>query len=170
MPYPAAAVANTFIALADKRGRELTHMQLQKLLYFAHGWHLGLEEGPLCEEHAQAWEYGPVFPSLYQDLKRWGKHPVEEPITKTYLTKGRLRAHRQEHTPYLPDADEFALAVVNKVWELYGPLSGFELSAISHDAKGPWARMRKETIGKRNVDIPNHMIETYFAGQRTSAS
>lgn len=170
MPYPAAAIANAFLALAEMDTCALTHMQLQKLVYFNHGWHLGLGEGPLSEEHAQAWEYGPVFPSLYQDLKRWGKSPVEERIAKARLISGRFRSRREEETLSLPADDSFAVALNERIWNLYGRLSGFQLSAISHEPKGPWASIRKETIRGRSVDIPNQMIEEYFANQRRANS
>jgi len=164
LPYPAATIANDFLLLAAKAERDITQMQIQKLVYFNHGWHLGLDEGPLCDEHAQAWQYGPVFPSLYQDLKKWGKSPIKEYIASPV---GGMLNLRRDEIRFIPTKDEFAIALRDRVWLLYGHLTGFQLSAISHDPDGPWAMMREETVGGRNVDIPNQMIRKYFAERRT---
>ena len=57
VPYNAIAVANYFIDKAKADGVPLTHMKLQKLIYFAHGWHLALYGEPLIDEEIQAWEF-----------------------------------------------------------------------------------------------------------------
>ena len=45
----ALAIANFFITLGVERECPPTQMKLQKLVYFAHGWHLGLYDQPLIE-------------------------------------------------------------------------------------------------------------------------
>ncbi len=40
-------------------------MKLHKLLYYAAGWHLGFTGEPLFDEDIEAWQYGPVVPSIY---------------------------------------------------------------------------------------------------------
>ena len=94
MPYPSAAIANRFLEIA-KRSRALVDpMKLQKLVYFAHGWHLGFDKGPLCSEFAEAWRWGPVFPNLYHEVKRWGSAPVMSPVPATEFegTRSGLRS------------------------------------------------------------------------------
>lgn len=70
--YHAKAVANFFL----KRGHP-TQMKLHKLLYYAHGWHLGFTGEPLLDEAIEAWAYGPVVPSIYQELKMLGSAPID---------------------------------------------------------------------------------------------
>ena len=43
----------------------MTAMKLQKLCYFAYGYHLAWEERPLFPERFEAWANGPVSPALY---------------------------------------------------------------------------------------------------------
>src|SRR5579862_4672424 len=43
----------------------MTAMKLQKLCYFAYGYHLAWEERPLFPERFEAWANGPVCPALY---------------------------------------------------------------------------------------------------------
>jgi uncharacterized phage-associated protein len=76
-------VANFFLATAkndpddEGAGDKMTHMKLQKLVYYAQGLHLAVTGRPLFEEPIEAWEHGPVCPKLYQEYKGSGKKPIE---------------------------------------------------------------------------------------------
>lgn len=153
MPYPPAAIANKFWELANRDQRMLSPMQVQKLVYFAHGWHLALELGPLSSEPAQAWLYGPVFPSLYHALKIWGGRRIQEPIRISAFIENKK-----------------SLAIIGRTWKLYGGLSAIALSNRSHDSKGPWHRIRLETDGNRFAEIPNDLIREYFTGLKNADS
>src|SRR5260370_13471552 len=82
MPYPAKAVANEFLELAKKDGQQLTQMQLQKLVYFAYGWYLAITGTRLIDERVEAWQWGPVVPSIYKEFKRFRSSSVREPARK----------------------------------------------------------------------------------------
>ena len=153
MPYPPATIANKFLELAAAEGKQLTPMQIQKLVYFAHGWHLGFGRGPLCSESPQAWLYGPVFPSLYQAVKAWGGGPIQQTI----------------RAPWVVD-DEFAIALIRRVWDEYGDKTAAQLSQMSHVADGPWHKARSESAGERGAIISDAEIELYFADLSNGAS
>ncbi|HQS97664.1 MAG TPA: DUF4065 domain-containing protein, partial [Novosphingobium sp.] len=68
------AIANEFLRKAGAVG--LTQMQLQKLVYFSHGWALGLTEQPLTTDGPEAWAYGPVYPDLYDHTKFFGRGSI----------------------------------------------------------------------------------------------
>ena len=76
MPFSAAAVANEFLRLARRDEQTITPLKMQKLVYFAHGWHLALFGTPLIEEPVQAWQFGPVISSLYQEFKKFGSRAI----------------------------------------------------------------------------------------------
>ncbi len=56
-PVSAKLVANYFLKKAAAEGVTLDPMKLQKLVYIAHGWHLGLLGAPLLRSPIEAWTY-----------------------------------------------------------------------------------------------------------------
>lgn len=74
-----AAVANYFLDKAREDGVDLSPMKLQKLIYFAHGWHLAIYGEPLIDESVEAWAWGPVISSIYHDFKKYGRDPITSP-------------------------------------------------------------------------------------------
>jgi uncharacterized phage-associated protein len=122
MIYSAQSVANAFIELARSKQENLTNMQVQKLVYFAHGWHLALTGKPLIKDAVKAWNFGPVIPPLYNALKKYGDKIVADMIP----------GHPT------PDAGGFEAKLIDRVMDLYGHLSGLRLSAITHLPGSPW--------------------------------
>ena len=151
--YRPAAIANVFLDLAAQEGRWLSNMQVQKMVYFAHGWHLASDLGPLSSEPAEAWLYGPVFPSLYHLLKRWGGMRIAERIGVSQRVE-----------------DPISQAVIRGTWESCKDLSAMQLSAQTHDSSGPWYRRRVETGGDRFVEIPDALVKQYFVRLRNANS
>ena len=76
MSHDARAVANSLIEKGRDANRPLTPLQIIKLVYFCHGWMLGLYHKPLIEQDVEAWLYGPVVAEVYRGLKKYGGHPV----------------------------------------------------------------------------------------------
>ena len=72
MPHPAVIVANAVLYRAKLRGLAISHLKLQKLVFFTHAWRLAVHGVPAVDERPEAWEYGPVFNSLYYRLKGSG--------------------------------------------------------------------------------------------------
>jgi uncharacterized phage-associated protein len=70
------SVANEFIGLAAQNDKFVTPMHLEKLCYMAHGFTLALLDRPLTRNIIEAWDYGPVYPDLYDSLKMYGSGTV----------------------------------------------------------------------------------------------
>jgi uncharacterized phage-associated protein len=164
MPFSAKAVANEFLTIARAEGKDLTPLKLQKLVYFAHGWFLALTSKPLIAERIQAWQYGPVIPSLYQEFKEYGNEPIGTPAMDLGWSEGRpTYVVDQLDNSDRPEAEiNSARQVIGKVWELYGNYSSARLSNASHVTGGPWERVYKE--GSKSISIPNDEIMKYFRG------
>ena len=159
MPHLATAIANSFLDIAKSAGEPIDPMKIQKLVYFGHGWHLGYGQGALSAEYAQAWRWGPVFPELYHAVKIWGSGPIMKPVRAFHIDSGKLRWN----TPRIPSNETFAIRLAERVWEVYGHMSGLALSQLTHEQDGPWRVVRDMHPGERDLVIPNPLIRDYFA-------
>lgn len=156
--YPALSVANAFLDIAKEKGAQLTNMKLQKLLYFAHGWSLALRNQPLIDEQVEAWQYGPVFQSVYHEFKRFGASPIS--CKASELIPVRFAEWQELEYP-VPDSPE-VIDLLKSVWNTYGVFSAADLSRITHTEGSPWYRAFEESGGAKNTDIPKEYIEEHF--------
>ena len=163
MLYLSEAIANSFLAIGRSAGEPLDPMKIQKLAYFSHGWHLGYGLGALSAEHAEAWRWGPVFPQLHHAVKRWGSGPIMKDIS----VFARVDTGRQfEWTvPKIPAEEISVHRLLQRVWKVYGHMSGAALAKLTHEPAGPWSVTRKQHPGVQNMEITNRTIAAYFKGQ-----
>jgi uncharacterized phage-associated protein len=77
--YSANQVAEWILWLAARKGRTLSHMQLQKHLYYAQGYSLGMSGEALFDDPIEAWTHGPVVPEVFHDYKRFGANKIIPP-------------------------------------------------------------------------------------------
>jgi uncharacterized phage-associated protein len=130
----------------------LTPMHLIKLAYIAHGWMLGVYGRPLLDEPVQAWQYGPVVPSVYHALKEF----------------------RSSAVPAVPRADrDFAFTaqerqILDYVAQQYGKYPATTLSSATHQAGTPWS-VTWQREG-RNATISNDVIAGHYADLRQQPS
>lgn len=141
-------VANWFIKnLTDvEAGEVVTHLKVQKLLYFAQAWHmLGLDR-PLFDEELQAWPHGPVEPSVWRAFRdhRWNPIPAPEGDVDEGL-----------------EAD--TLGILQQVRDIYGAYSAKKLEEMSH-AERPWQMARAGLAPEAPCDriIPKADIVDYY--------
>lgn len=142
MAVTSLAVANKFLELARESGYSLTNMQLQKLVFFAHGYHLALEDTPLYSEETKAWQFGPVIPNLYKHLQKYGRSEVSEPIP----TDGEV-------------SDEEQINVIGAVWDAYKGYDAWRLSDISHREGSPWEKVWSSA---QFAEIDNDNVKQYY--------
>lgn len=154
------AIANEF--LKKPGGRNITQMQLQKLVYFAHGWNLALSHEPLTSDVPEAWAYGPVYADLYDHTKFFGKSPIGRLITPDDDEAGRFFTRSKPSRPaYQARLSEREEAIIAHVWQRYGKLGGAQLSKLTHQPQTPWARTYKGGKGK-NEPIDNRLIQEHY--------
>ena len=169
MAYSASAIANALLDIGRENcAQDLTPMKLQKLVYFAQGWHSAVANQDLINEPIEAWQYGPVVPSIYDKAKKYGNSPitgylgsyVPTPQGQMVLVPDRLS--NQELETIKPFLDW--------IWEQYGHYSGIALSNITHLPGTPWSEtmqtMQQEFGAIRpHTDIPRESIKNYFHSQ-----
>lgn len=143
----ARLVANRLLELAQDDCRELTPMQVLKLVYIAHGWNLALYGRPLIDQPVEAWQYGPVIRDLYNAMKGFGGGTVRGPLPAGFAA----------------NADELTLAengLLGQVYRLYGHMSGPALSRITHASNTPWKQIY--TPGVHGSVIPTDLITDHY--------
>jgi uncharacterized phage-associated protein len=150
-PLKTLAAANYFLARGHEESVPIDPLKLQKLVYFAHGWHLTVTGEPLIDEYVEAWPYGPVIPTIYHTFKHFGNSPITE------------LAEIGGVAPMPSDLN--TLSVLDKVWEKYRQYSGIQLSNLSHAAGSPWeeAWTKAQALGKvRGTPISDRRIQEFF--------
>ncbi len=153
--YPAEAVANFFIDV----GKSITHLKIQKIVYIAHGWNLGLHNVPLIDEEVQAWRYGPVIKSLYHALKFSGSQPLKDLITLPDL-ENEENEKVIDKAPKIPTTDEATLAHLNRIWNAYKGATAGQLVEATHRNGTPWQQVYQK--GQISIPIPNEIIKSYY--------
>lgn len=159
-PYKASQVANFFLERAEREGKPLTMLKLVKICYIAHGWVLGLTGRPLVEEDVEAWQYGPVIPSLYHEFKKFGRQQITGRASEFSLDSFDFE------TPEIPTSDQDTRMILEKVWSVYRNITGGRLVDKTHADGTPWKKAYQ--VGKRNVLIDNDKIREHYHELLTS--
>jgi uncharacterized phage-associated protein len=125
----------------------MTAMKLQKLCYYAYGYHLAWEGRKLFPEHFEAWANGPVAPALYR------------------LHRGRLTLADGD-IPGDPCAlDDGERESVDLVLDAYADFSAHELSLLTHQ-EAPWLKARKRArvgpLERSRTRLTDDEIFEYF--------
>ena len=151
--HDARAVANEILRIAEENDIRLTNMQLLKLVYFAHGWTLATLGHPLVSDDFQAWQHGPVAPSVYFAFRQHGFQPVTTPARSA----SDMFGGGQPFTAVLTDDER---SILEEVVREYGQLPAFHLSELTHEEGTPWWEVRR--TGGPYAKIPNEVIKRYF--------
>ncbi|GAA4828174.1 DUF4065 domain-containing protein [Paenibacillus vulneris] len=139
-------VANYFLQKSDPNSeRSITHLKLQKLVYYAQAWHLAIIGNSLFNEKIEAWVHGPVCPDLYSRYKIYGF--------------GVIRPAKNQTTNIPKDTRD----LLDEVWQVYGALSGVALESLTHKER-PWqqARGNLSDFSPSNNVITNDSMRTYY--------
>lgn len=145
MDYKSLAVANYFLEKAKSNNDTLTPMQLIKLAYIAHGWMLGKHGAALLLEPVEAWQYGPVVPTIYHAVKNFKSSPVQFVVG---------------YSPLAPISfNQNELEVMDEVYDKYAKYDGIVLSNATHQPTSPWSQV---PVNYPALEISNDLIEHYY--------
>ena len=76
MRYKANDVAKWLLYEAKRQGVIVTHMKLQKLLYYAQAYVIGMTGEKLFDDNIEAWQHGPVTPNVYYEYSKYGSSVI----------------------------------------------------------------------------------------------
>ena len=161
MNYTPQHIANYFLERGRLEGVPISPLKLLKLVYIAYGWFIAITKGKrLFTETIEAWEHGPVVPTLYHEFKHYGRNPITE--------------YSEEYDPEMENftiprvTDDDTLVVLSKVWAAYKGFSAWALRQKTHEADGPWDRVHNPLVRNcalNDDDIREHYeqrLSTYF--------
>lgn len=123
--YTATDIAAWFLRQPDREaGESITHLKLQKLVYYAQAWSIAILNKPLFDEDLEAWAHGPVAPSIWTKLNKHGWNSLEFDCLKSTAT--------------FPKKTESLLSEIQRI---YGALTAKTLENLTHQEL-PWKESR----------------------------
>lgn len=133
--------------IVELSGRRIETMKLQKLLYFAQGWHLAWEGHPLFKSPIKAWKYGPVVTEIYPQHK--GKASYDLDVDGSLGDSSNLTIIEQIN--------------IEDTFNFYDAFNGFELAEMSHQ-HSPWidAYVHAPNSRRGRQTIPLSEIKSTF--------
>ena len=139
--FEAEDIARYFLGTFDQdSGDNISNLKLQKLLYYAQGFHVAMCEGePLFPDAVVAWDHGPVVETLYHRFKTYGWQGIDRPIDF-------------DINDYPPEIRE----LLDTVYEVYGPFTAKGLETLTHK-EPPWIDT------PRNQVISLSSLRTFFS-------
>lgn len=151
------AVANFVLDFCGARGRAISNLSLQKVVYFCHVWSLIEFDRPLLKHQFEAWQHGPVLPYLYREFKDFQGQPISARATRINPETGSKEI---VHYAFDGRTEELLCRIV----DFYSRLSSSDLVALSHVKGGPWDEVwnHREAINP-GMKIKENSIVTYYS-------
>ena len=135
------AVAAFIERVCRSRGYHYNNTKIQKLLYCCYGCYFAAYGERLCDEYPRAWQYGPVFPRVFN-----------------YLHKKKSLDAVAEQLPYPEDR----MNLLEDVVTVFGRYTAGALSDWTHKTDSPWHTVIVEMGAPLNSFIPDDIIGDYF--------
>ena len=135
-----------YLAAVEPEPEYLTHMRLQKLLYYVQGWSLALKKRPMFSDRIEAWAHGPVVRSVYPQFADFGDQPIPP---QKLLISDRLSDEDREF--------------IESVWEAYKGYSSSSLRAMTHK-EAPWRETRGQCApaDRCTAEITQDALKRFF--------
>ena len=128
-----------------QKDQDITHLKLQKLIYYAQGFVLAFTHQSLFLESLEAWRHGPVCRALYDKYKKWSYHSI--PLKQSQISLNEIKIY--------PEIEE----ILQLIWQIFGTLSGPQLEEMTH-AEMPWKTAIKSGL---NTTISNESLYNFFS-------
>jgi uncharacterized phage-associated protein len=122
------------VSLFQKDGKDVTQLQLQKLMYFFEAYCMNrMDVTSLYDCQWNAWDYGPVAIPLRKAYADFGSASIDLPPEKTEQGE-RMEGGKKE--------------LMKKIYAVFGVLKASTLVGITHRADSPWDRRWKANGNK----------------------
>lgn len=126
----------------------LTHLKLQKLLYYAQGVYLSLYNEPLFHDKIEAWEHGPVVKAVFDHFSTKGRNEIT--LEDAPRDVSVIRAI---------EADTAARDALNITYDNFAIYTAWQLRNMTHKVGSPWYQVH---YPNSNRVISLRIIKDYF--------
>lgn len=135
----------------------MSHLKLQKLLYYVQAYHLAYFGEPLFDDDFEAWVHGPVSRALYE------KHRTKSVLYDVV----RYELENGKPNPELILTELLTseqVELINEVLDEYSKLNSFELENETH-GEAPWIEARKGfgVADRCNAIISKERMKEYYS-------
>lgn len=144
--YSIFDISDYFLTIVDRDAEStITPLKLQKILYYAQGYYLAMNNKELFPEDFQAWAHGPVNEDVYNKYKDYGCQSIPAPINGITNFSNEL------------------IDFLNDIWNTFGIYDGKYLEEQTHKEE-PWIIARKGyNPGERCTNIiTKKSMKEYF--------
>lgn len=154
-------IGNAILDAAARDGVTLSNLALNKIIYFAHAWYLALYSKPLVDSHFEAWQYGPMHPQIYHQLKRYSDQPIASRLTQIDMETGR-------DIPVEVELSDEENDHIIKITRFYGVRSAAWLVDATHESGAPWDQVwsAAERTPCPGMIIPDELTERFYSQKR----
>lgn len=156
-------VARYIINYSNEKNYSISNLKLQKLLYFVQAYYLSFTSShePCFSEEIEAWDFGPVVPSVYHEFKSFGGGDIP-PVTSYYKLESENNFWSIREVPYNSNCiSKRDKEIINDIIDKFSAYSASELVQITHN-QAPW---KNAYIPQRNAIITKDTIRGYFNGE-----
>jgi uncharacterized phage-associated protein len=140
-------VARYFLCCVDREaGDTISHLKLQKLVYYAQAWSLVFRNQPFFGQDIEGWVSGPVVRDVWDEYKVYQDRDIPPPVN------------------FDPEFAEDELEVLEEVWSTYGELSAKHLRDLVYSEQ-PWLNSRQGLdLAEQSTNIISHDdMKMYYA-------
>lgn len=132
----------------NENGKQVTNMQIQKLMYFFEAYYMNVYEvDKLYDCNFNAWAFGPVAIPLYTKFRKFGKNAIK-------LTDEEVEIGQQ--------IDDNKKQLLDTIYDVFNNISAIDLVNITHMDNSPW-----KEVWENNGNKVGYGANTYIDKEKS---
>lgn len=137
--YAALDLAKYIVYKCVRENQPISNLKLQKILYNIQKFNLNEYNRPFFNDSIEAWQFGPVVPSVYYHYCGYGAMPI---------------TNSTESFPVELSFNQ----TINNIIEIKRQLSPWQLVAETHRPDGAWSKVYQNGQGNHRI-MPLRLIK-----------
>lgn len=156
--YKAMDVADYIVYYCNEIGKKISHLQLQKILYFLEGKYL-IQNKSLFKEEIAKWKLGPVVETVYHEYKTFGSGNINYVPKRLEIKLDGSLIYSDFNKDAIKPEDKSKIELIVKK---YIDIDPFKLVEESHQ-HDPWKKDRLKIItGQQGLKYDKDELKHFF--------